>query len=502
MKRIVECVPNFSEGRRPEIVARIVSAMRAVGGASVLDVASNAHHNRTVVTMVGSPEAMEEAAYAGIAAAIRLIDMTAHQGEHPRIGAADVVPFVPVRGVSMDECVAMARRLGERVGRELAIPVYLYEAAATRPERRNLPDIRRGEYEGLARDIGVDPARAPDYGPAQMGKAGATVIGARPPLIAFNVNLETTDLTVAKAVARSVREATGGLPAVKALGIIAGERVQVTMNLTDYRRTPVYRAFQVVETEAHRRGVAVYNSEIVGLLPGEALLDVAVDALRLSGFSSDQVLENRLSEEGTSLEEFAAQVSASTATPGGGGVSALAAALGAALDGMVAGLTAEKLGFAAARDEMQRIVQQASMLRTRLIPLIDEDSAAFDEVMAAYALPKASEDEKERRSEALRRGYEHATEVPLQVARHAREALLLARRLAEAGSPAYICDAGVAGLMSSAALRGAALNVRVNLRSLKDPARASALKEAIAALEREAAATMADLERILAQKIP
>jgi glutamate formiminotransferase len=296
MKRIVECVLNFSEGRRGETIDQIVGALASVEGVRVLDVQSDADHNRSVVTMVGEPEAVEEAAFRGIARAARLIDMDQHQGEHPRMGATDVVPFVPIAGVTMADCVEMARRLGERVGRELSIPVYLYEAAASCLERRNLADVRRGEYEGLKVEIETDPHRAPDFGPARMGKAGATAIGARPPLIAFNVYLNTHDVAIAKAIARAVRHSSGGLRYVKALGLLVEGRAQVSMNLTDYRQTPIHRVVEMIRREAARYGVAIVSSEVVGLIPNEALVDAARFYLQLDGFSPDQILENRLAE--------------------------------------------------------------------------------------------------------------------------------------------------------------------------------------------------------------
>jgi glutamate formiminotransferase len=296
MKRIVECVPNFSEGRRREIIDGIVGALASVEGVRVLDVQSDADHNRSVVTMVGQPQDVEEAAFRGIERAAQLIDMGQHQGEHPRMGATDVVPFVPIAGVTMADCVEMAHRLGERVGRELSIPIYLYEEAATRPERRNLADVRRGEYEGLKVEIETDPHHVPDFGPARMGKAGATAIGARPPLVAFNVYLNTDDVAIAKAIARAVRHSSGGLRYVKALGLLVEGRAQVSMNLTDYRQTPIYRVVEMLRREAARYGVTIASSEVVGLIPNEALVDTAQFYLQLDGFSSDQILENRLAE--------------------------------------------------------------------------------------------------------------------------------------------------------------------------------------------------------------
>jgi glutamate formiminotransferase len=296
MKRIVECVPNFSEGRRREIIDEIVGALASVEGVRVLDVQSDADHNRSVVTMVGQPQAVEEAAFRGIERAAQLIDMGQHQGEHPRMGATDVVPFVPIAGVTMADCVEMAHRLGKRVGRELSIPIYFYEEAATRPERRNLADVRRGEYEGLKVEIETDPHHVPDFGPARMGKAGATAIGARPPLVAFNVYLNTDDVAIAKAIARAVRHSSGGLRYVKALGLLVEGRAQVSMNLTDYRQTPIYRVIEMLRREAARYGVTIASSEVVGLIPNEALVDTAQFYLQLDGFSSDQILENRLAE--------------------------------------------------------------------------------------------------------------------------------------------------------------------------------------------------------------
>jgi glutamate formiminotransferase len=294
MRKVVECVPNFSEGRRKEVIDQIAEAMAIVPDVHVLDVQSDADHNRTVVTFVGEPEAVEEAAFRGIGKAAQLIDMNLHRGEHPRMGAADVVPFVPIKGVTIEDCVAIARRVGERVGRELDIPVYLYEEAATRPERRNLAEVRRGEYEGIKAEIETNPERTPDFGPQHLDKAGATAIGARPPLIAFNVYLGTDDVDVAKAIAQAVRHSSGGLRYVKALGLLVKGKAQVSMNLTDYRQTPVHRVVEIIRREAERYGVAVVESELIGLIPNEALVEAAAFYLQLGGLSSDQILENRL----------------------------------------------------------------------------------------------------------------------------------------------------------------------------------------------------------------
>ena len=298
MKPIVECVPNFSEGRRQNVIDEIVAAMAGVPDARVLDVQSDPDHNRSVVTIVGLPEAVLEAVFQGVVTAAELIDMNHHRGGHPRMGAADVVPFVPIQGVSIEDCVALARHLGERVGRELGIPVYLYEEAASRPDRRNLASVRRGEYEGLKEEIATSPDRAPDFGPATLGTAGATAIAARPPLIAFNVYLNTDDPRPAKAIAQAVRHSSGGLRFVKALGLLVEGQAQVSMNLTDYRRTPIYRVMDLIRTEAARFGLNITHSEVVGLLPAAALLDAAQFYLQIADLSPNQILENRLAGDG------------------------------------------------------------------------------------------------------------------------------------------------------------------------------------------------------------
>lgn len=296
MTQIVECVPNFSEGRRADVIEQIVAAMSQTHSVRVLDVQSDLDHNRSVVTLIGPPQAVLEAAFEGIAHAAELIDMNHHRGGHPRMGATDVVPFVPVRGVTMEDCVALARRLGERVGSELGIPVYLYEEAAASRDRRNLAHVRRGEYEGLRDEIETIPGRAPDFGPASLGPAGATAIGARPPLIAFNVYLGTDDVAPAKAIAKAIRHSSGGLRFVKALGLLVDGQAQVSMNLTDYRRTPIHRVMELIRAEAASFGLAVTHSEVVGLLPAEALLAAAEFYLQTRDLGADQILEFQLAD--------------------------------------------------------------------------------------------------------------------------------------------------------------------------------------------------------------
>jgi len=324
--KIVECIPNFSEARRSEVVEQIMDAIKAIKGVQLLDRHSDLDHNRTVLTFVGEPSAVEAAAFAGIAKATELIDLNHHQGQHPRIGAADVVPFVPIAGVTMVECVEMAHRLGKRVAEELSIPVYFYEEAALRPERRNLEDIRRGEYEGLKELIATDPAREPDLGPKALGPAGATVIGAREALIAYNIYLNTSDVSVAEKIARRVRNSSGGFRFVKAIGLLVEGMAQVSMNLTNFHRTPMALVTETVRREAERYGTSIHHSEIVGLVPNQALVNAARWYLQLDGFDPEQLLDNRLFSfqmeqmEATPqpAESFLDQVAEGTPSPGGG----------------------------------------------------------------------------------------------------------------------------------------------------------------------------------------
>nr|HID12348.1 glutamate formimidoyltransferase [Anaerolineae bacterium] len=501
MRPIVECVPNFSEGRRPEVIQAIVEAMAAVPGVHVLDVQSDADHNRSVVTLVGPPEAVEEAAFRSIARAAELINLDEHRGAHPRIGATDVVPFVPVSGVTMEECVQMARRLGQRVGEELGIPVYLYEAAATRPERVNLADIRRGEYEGLRTEIETDPSRAPDFGPAKLGPAGATVIGARPFLIAFNVYLNTDNVSIAKRIARAVRHSSGGLRHVKALGLPVQGQAQVSMNLTDFRHTPIHCVMEMIRSEATRYGVAVTHSELVGLVPQRALIDAACWYLQLE-IAPEQVLENRLAglEPDVTPTPFLNAVAAGTPAPGGGAVAALVGALAAALTAMVGRLTLGKPKYAGVEGEMEALLAEAERLRQALTARIAEDTAAFEAVMAAYRLPKRSDEEKAARQAAIQAALAQATQVPLETARDAVAALELARTAARVGNVNGITDAGTAAWLAQAAVAGAALNVRVNAAALDEPAQAAAWLAELAELERCAETLLTDVQAIVEER--
>lgn len=500
MRKIVECVPNFSEGRRKKVVGQIVEAISSVKGIKVLDVEMDADHNRSVVTFIGRPQVVEEAAFRGIRKAAELIDMDQHEGQHPRIGAADVIPFVPVCDVTMEECVDMARRLGEKVGQELDIPVYLYEKAATARERVNLADVRRGEYEALKAEIATEPRREPDFGPRHLGKAGASVIGAREPLIAYNVYLNTDELKIAQAIARAVRHSSGGLRYVKALGLSIEERglVQVSMNLTNYRSTPVHRVFELIKREAVRYGVNVVSGEIVGLIPRQALLDAAEFYLQIENFTPQIVLESHVEEIEVTSESFLEEVAAPTPTPGGGSVAALAAALAAALTSMVCNLTLSRESDASEMEELTAVLEGAEVLRQELAALVEEDARAYEKVLEAYRLPKASAAEKEVRSRAIQQALGEAAKVPLKVAEGAVKVLELLPSVLERGIPSAASDAGVAAYTAQGALKGAALNVRTNLRSLRD---SKSYQEQLSSFEARAQELMNVMEKGLAERI-
>ncbi len=469
MKPLVECVPNFSEGRRPEVVTAIVDAMRAVPEVRVLDVESDADHNRSVVTLVGPGVAVQEAAFQGIAKAAGLIDMDVHRGEHPRLGATDVVPFVPISGVTMQECIELAHGLGQRVAEELSLPVYFYESAAQRPERTNLEDVRRGEYELLKKEITVKPERAPDCGPATLGKAGAVIIGARPYLVAFNAYLNTTDVDIANKIARAMRNSTGGFRFVKGMGVLVAGQAQVSMNLTDFTRTPMYRVLEAVKREAAHYGVTVTHTELVGLVPEAALVDAAQWYMQLDLFTPEQIIERKLAglDEGAP-QGFLEAVAANSPAPGGGSVAALAGALAAALATMVARLTVGKRKYAAAEDEMRALILKAEQLRTTLTARIDEDADAFNAVMAAFKLPKETEEEQAARNAAIQAATIRAAETPLATAQDCLAAMELVLAVALKGNLNAVSDAATAAWMSMAGIQGAMLNVRINAVSIED----------------------------------
>jgi glutamate formiminotransferase/formiminotetrahydrofolate cyclodeaminase len=484
MSRLVECVPNFSEGRRREVVDEIMNAIASVAGVTLLDSEMDPDHNRSVLTFAGEPDAVVEAAFRAVRCASERIDLNQHRGQHPRMGAADVVPFVPVENVTLDDCAELARKLGRRLGEELKLPVFLYEAAATSPARRSLADVRRGEFEGLRELIGKDPARKPDFGPERVHPtAGATAVGARRFLVAFNANLNTGDVRVAKAVAAAVREQSGGLKNVRALGfsIENGRRAQVSMNLVDVEATPIHRVLALVRDEAARHGAAISGCEVVGLVPESAMLAAAEHALQLESFRRDQVLELRLRTppltEAVAISGFFDQVAGPTPTPGGGTVAAFAGALATCLATMVANLTIGKKKYQAAEPEMLALKRDAELLRIELLALGRSDSEAFDAVLRARRLPQATPAEAQARETALAVADLTATRVPLETARACAKVAELAAIAATRGNTNAVSDAGVAGLLAGAAGEGALLNVQINLKSLA----LAADKDAVAA---------------------
>ncbi len=539
--KIVECVPNISDGRRPEVYQAVVAAAAAVAGVRVLDVDPGFETNRTVITLVGEPEAVLEGTFQLVKASFELVDMREHHGAHPRQGATDVAPFVPVSGVTMDDCVALAERLAERVGSELGVPVYLYEFAARRPERRSLADLRKGEYEALEAKLAT-PEFAPDYGPATfVPRFGAMVTGARKFLVAYNVNLNTQDTRWANRVAFDVREAgrtvtadngdkvvqPGLLKAVRAVGWTIPEYgcAQVSMNLVDLDVTPLHRAFDACDQAARARGLRVTGSELVGLLPRQSLLDAGAHylqamerspgvpdadlvhtAVRTLGLAEvapfkaeEKIIEDILAPArplaAMTLQQFADETSRDSAAPGGGSVAALAGALGAALAAMVANLAHPKGHFAEKRGELEAIAVAGQRLKQRLLDAIDEDTWSFQALMAANKVSGA------KQQEAVRAATLGAARVPLAVVEACPDVVALCARAAAAGMAASASDAGVGAGMARAAASGAAMNVRINLKDIADDAEAAALLDradaALAASEQAAAALEADIWRRL-----
>jgi glutamate formiminotransferase/formiminotetrahydrofolate cyclodeaminase len=466
-RQLVECVPNFSEGRDAAKMDAIVHAILTVPEVVLLDRESDADHNRCVLTFVGPPAAVADAALRGVQKAVELIDLTRHQGAHPRIGAADVVPFIPIEGVSLEECVRLAERVAGEIWSKLGVPVYLYEAAARRPDRVNLENIRRGQFEALVREMGSVPERNPDVGdPLCHPTAGATVVGARKFLIAYNVNLGTPDVGIAKKIAKTIRFSSGGFRFVKSMGVMLESRhqAQVSINLTDFEQTPMHLVFETVRREAERYGVPVVGSEIVGLIPKKAIEMSAEYFLRYENFRPELVLENRIAEAVRSrsgLPEFLDALAAPTATPGGGSASAAAAAMAAALGSMVTHL---------AKQDAESFEQD----RHYFTDAVERDAEAFQRVMAAYKRPK------NERAPFIEEAFHGATEVPLEVLEraHAMQARLDALQI-----PArYGSDLAVARLLTVAAKAGVLENVRINLESIADEAFQAAVRARLAAM--------------------
>ena len=560
MQKLIECVPNFSEGRELDVIRQITGTIESVDGVSLLDVDPGASTNRTVVTFVGGPEATVEAAFRAIQKAAELIDMRKHKGAHPRMGATDVCPFIPVSNVSWEEAIACAKQLGRRVGEELNIPVYLYEKAAKDESRANLSVIRAGEYEGFFEKIRQREWK-PDFGPAALNeKSGATVIGARDFLVAYNVNLNTKAVRRANSVAFDVREQgrvkteddtpsgkpvvdangeavriPGMLKHVKAIGWFVKEYgiAQVSMNLTNIEETPLHVAFDTCVEAASKRGLRVTGSEIVGMVPKkclvdagryflrkqkwsegaseEELIDMAVRSMGLSELKpfdpKEKVIEFKIeSDSGKSLlkmnlREFCNETLSDSPAPGGGSVAALMGALGASLGGMVANLSAGKRGWDDKIKYFSDWAVKAQQLKDELLALVDEDTAAFNKVMDAFGLPKESAEEKSARSAAVEQATKYAAEIPLKVMEMASRSYELLSEMAEKGNPASISDVGVGALATRACIGGAALNVRINLAGLKDEKFKSALLKKLQQFSTDSDARFKEIDQIVEAKL-
>jgi glutamate formiminotransferase / formiminotetrahydrofolate cyclodeaminase len=469
---LVECVPNFSAGRDAATVDAIVEAMK-IPGVQLLDREMDADHNRCVITLVGDREAIQEAAIRGVGKAAELIDLNVHQGAHPRLGAADVVPFIPIAGVTLEDCVAMARHVGAEIWKRYQVPVYLYEAAATTPERQNLENIRRGQFEGIRDEIATVPARKPDFGELRLHPtAGATVVGARKFLIAYNIFLNTPDVDVAKRIAKAVRFSSGGLRYVKAAGFLVRGLAQVSMNLTDFEQTPIHRVFEYVKREAARYGVVPVSSEIVGLIPKLALEQAAEWFLQVENFDSSLILENRLAAVTSGkmavgglragVEPFIEQLAAPTATPGGGSAAAASGAMAAGLAFMVASMSRGKKAYLQHETQLGEEIARLAALREELKAAVDADAEAYKLVMKAYKAAKDSANGSVAIAAALRQ----AAGVPLGVAENATEVAQAADRLRAMTNPRMSSDLTTAIALARAAIEGARANVEINLESM------------------------------------
>jgi glutamate formiminotransferase / formiminotetrahydrofolate cyclodeaminase len=491
MSTLVECVPNFSEGRDKSKVDAIVDAMK-VPGVYLLDREMDSDHNRSVITLVGEREAIQEAAIRGVGKASEVIDLNVHTGAHPRMGATDVVPFIPIDGVTIEDCVAMACHVGEEIWKRYKIPVYLYESAARIPERQGLENIRRGQFEGIRAEIATNPARCPDFGdPCVHPTAGATVVGARKFLIAYNVFLNTIDLEIAKKIAKAVRFSGGGMRFVKGAGFLVRGLAQVSMNLTDFEQTPIHRVFEMVKREASRYGVAPASSEIVGLIPKKALEQAAEWFLQVENFDSSLILENRLAAVmggkmavgglRAGVEPFLEQLAAPTAAPGGGSASAAAAAMAAGLAAMVASMSRGKKAYLQYESQLSAAIARLTPLREELKTAIDADAESFKSVMKAYKEAKTATDEKAAGT-MIEAAVKQATEVPLSVAEKARDVAQIVKSLEPITNPNMKSDLTTALALAGAAITGALANVEINLASLKDQVFAAEVRKRVSAL--------------------
>ena len=499
MKRLIECVPNFSEGRDPAKVEALVNVMSGVPGVYVLDREMDADHNRCVITLAGEPDAVGEAAILGAGKAMELIDMNTHTGAHPRVGATDVVPFIPVDGVTIEDCVALAKRVGNEIWKRYRIPIFFYEAAAARPDRVNLENVRRGQFEGLREELKKNHDRQPDIGePKLHPTAGVTVVGARKFLVAYNVNLNTSDISVANKIAKAIRFSSGGLRYVKSMGVELKARnlAQVSINLTDYEQTPMHRVYEMVKREAERYGAMPVGSEIVGLVPKKAIEMAADYFLQLENFSPAQVFENKLAaalsvtalpgaHEGNLAKlarPFLDAVATPAATPGGGSASAFAAALAASLGQMVAALSRKKKSQAAHVDKLSEHLDALRKEADCLAEAIDKDAESYDAVMAAFKLPQGDAMETQQREDAIQKATRGATEVPLQVAERTVALFERLKQLDAIIAASMKSDLLVARLMAAAGAQGALANVEINLDGLKDTAFVAATRGKVVAL--------------------
>jgi glutamate formiminotransferase/formiminotetrahydrofolate cyclodeaminase len=500
MKRLIECVPNFSEGRDAAKLDAIVASMSGTAGVYVLDRKMDGDHNRSVVTLAGEPEAVAEAVLLGVGKALQLIDLTRHTGAHPRVGATDVVPFIPIDGVTIEDCAALARRVGREIWARYRIPVFFYEAAATRPDRVNLENVRRGQFEGLREELRRNHERQPDVGePKLHPTAGVTVVGARKFLIAYNVNLNTSDVSVANKIAKAIRFSSGGLRYVKSMGVELKARnlAQVSINLTDFEQTPMHRVYEMVKREATRYGAQPVGSEIVGLIPKKAIEMAADYFLQVENFSPEQVFENRLEAalSGAPLESaakdgklaglarpFLDAVAAPAATPGGGSVSAFAGALAASLGQMVAGLSRKKKSQATVVDRLSDALENMRRAADELVEAIDGDAASFDAVMAAFKLPQNDAEETKAREQAIQTATRSAAEVPLRVADRTVALFERLGQLASIAAASMKSDLEVARLLAAAGARGALANVEINLDGITDAGYVTSMRERVSAL--------------------
>jgi glutamate formiminotransferase/formiminotetrahydrofolate cyclodeaminase len=500
MRRLIECVPNFSEGRDAAKVDVIVAAMRSVAGVYVLDREMDADHNRSVVTLAGDPDVVAQGVLLGVGKAMELIDLNEHKGAHPRVGATDVVPFIPIQGVTLDDCAALARRVGKEIWTRYRIPVFFYEAAATRPDRVNLENVRKGQFEGLREELKKNHDRQPDCGePKLHPTAGVTVVGARKFLIAYNVNLNTSDIGIANKIAKAIRFSSGGLRYVKSMGVELKARnlAQVSINLTDFEQTPMHRVYEMVKREAARYGAAPVGSEIVGLIPKKAIEMAADYFLQVENFSPEQVFENRLeaalggapAESASPNAKFAGlarpfldAVAAPAATPGGGSVSAFAGAVAASLGQMVAGLSRKKKSQVTHVDKLSDALEAMRRTADELAEAIDRDAASYEEVMAAFKLPQGTPDEVKARNSAVQTATRGAAEVPMQVAERTVALYERLGQLASISAASMKSDLEVARLMAAAGAKGALANVEINLDGITDAGYVTSMREKVATL--------------------